>query len=222
METIIVAFVAIVVGAAVLLFGYKLFRILLPILGFIIGVVAGIEFIDLLLGTGFFRDVLGIVVGVFFGLVLAVIAYFWWYIGVIIAIAGMGYAIGYSILPAFGIDDLEFVSFLIGAVAAVAFAVSAVVLGLPPLIVIVLSSLWGAGAVLAGILLLLGDIQLEGIGHGAVQAVVGVSLLWLIVWLVLAIVGMAFQMATRGDYVLEYTYGSDSTAQPPPPPTSAG
>ena len=108
---------------------------------------------------------------------------------------GNGYALGYAILPALGID-IGLVNLLVGLAVAVAFAIVAVVLAsLPRMIIVAITALWGrrgrrrrAPAV--------GQVELDDLGYGGVDAALSESLLWTVVWLALAIVGIVVQIVT--------------------------
>jgi hypothetical protein len=163
---LLAAIILIAVGAAALFVGFRLWLILLPIFGFFVGFVVGAELISTWLGDGFLQNVLGIVVGAVTAVIFAFLAIFWWWAGVVLVLAGFG------------------------------FVVAAVVLRLPRALVIVASSLWGSGAVLAGVLVILNRIDVEELGFGAVNQAIGESFFWFIAWLALAVVGMAAQAFT--------------------------
>ncbi len=222
---LLVALLVIAIGLAALFAGYRLFRELLPLFGFVVGFVAGAGFIASWLGEGFLQSVLGIAIGVVLGLFFAVIAYAWWWVGVILVVAGFGFAIGYGVLPAFGID-VGIVNWIVGVAVAVILAFGAAALRLPRAIIIVETALWGAAAVIAGVLIIANQVEVEELGTGAVQATIGVSVAWTIAWLVLAVVGMGVQSMTARDYELmppddEPAAASTAAPTPPEPPAAS-
>ena len=222
---IIVTILVILVGLAALFAGYRLFREFLPAFGFVVGFFAGAGFIADLLGDGFLSTLLGIGIGLALGLVLALIAYTWWWLGVIIVTGGFGFALGYGVLPALGID-IGVVNFLIGLAVGMVFAAAAVVLRLPRAIVIVESALWGAAAAVGGFLVLIGQVDVEQLASGTVEAATDASGLWWLVWLGLAAVGMAAQFASSRDYDLllaeDAAIIGDRAAAPPAPDSTQG
>src|SRR6186997_152767 len=114
---LLAALILIAIGAAALFVGFKLWLVLLPIFGFFVGFVVGAELIATWLGDGFLSNVLGIVVGAAVAVVFAFLAIFWWWLGVILVIAGFGFAIGYGLLPAIGLDA-DVLSWVIGLTVA--------------------------------------------------------------------------------------------------------
>lgn len=192
---LLTAIILLAVGAAALFVGFRLWLVLLPIFGFFTGFVVGAELIATWLGQGFLSNILGIVVGAVVAVLFAVLAIFWWWAAVVLVIGGFGFAIGYGLLPAIGLDA-DVLSWVIGLTVAAIFVVAAVVLRLPRALVIVATSLWGSGAVLAGVLVILNQIEVENLGFGAVDQVISESFFWFIAWLVLAVVGMAAQAFT--------------------------
>lgn len=223
---LVVAIIAVLIGLAALFAGYRLFRELLPLFAFVVGFVAGAGFIASWLGEGFLVGILGIVIGLVLGLGFAFIAYAWWWVGVILATAGFGFALGYSVLPALGID-IGLINLLIGLAVGALFAIAAVVLRLPRVIIIVETALWGAAAVIAGVLVLFNQVDVADLGTGAVLTAIGTSVIWTIVWIIVAFVGMAAQSVSSASYELlppEGTafFGDDRTMPRPPDPRVPG
>ena len=210
---LLVGVLAILIGLLSCFAGYRIFVLLLPVWGFVVGFLLGANAVVEIFGTGFLQDVVGIVVGIIGGAVVAAIAYIWWWLAVVVAIAGLGYAVGYAILPALGIEA-GLLSVLLGLAVAAAFAAAAVILRLPRAIVIVLTALWGAGAAVAGVLLMLGQIELEQIGYGGVDAALSQSPLWSAIWLALAIAGAVSQATAFRDFELVPATGRGTPRRP--------
>ena len=192
-------------------------------LGFFVGLVVGAQVVASIFGEGFLASIFGMVAGLVVGLLFGALAYLWWWLGVILVFSGMGYALGVSILPAFGMD-LEIFSFLVGLAVAAIFAIGAIVLRMPKLIVIAITGLWGSGAMIAAWLVFTNELEPDQLGFGAVDAVVGKSMFWLIVFFAVAVVGMAFQIATTMEYVLmwdeEYPWESPTSPSTPSAPST--
>jgi hypothetical protein len=191
----VVGVVAVAVGILACFAGYRVFRIVLPILGFIVGLGIGAELAARFLGEPYLDSVTSWAVAILVGLVVASIAFFWWYASVALTIAGLGYAIGYG--GAIGAGTAAATATIAGIVVAVVFALAAIVLRIPAAIVIVMSAFWGASAIVGGALVLLGRIGVADLRNGSVDVVIGESVVLLLAWLVLAIIGIAVQWFTR-------------------------
>jgi len=220
---VFVALVAVAVGLVVCFFGYRIFRLLLPFLGFFVGLIVGAQVVASIFGEGFLATIIGVVAGLVVGLLFGALAYVWWWLGVILVFGGMGYALGAAIFPAIGIDVGIF-NFVLGLAAAAVFAIIAIVLRMPKLIVVAVTGLWGSGAVIAGWLILTNQLEPSQLGFGAVDAVVSQSVFWLIVFFAVAVVGMAFQLATTQEYVVmwdeEYPWESPTSPTTPGAPST--
>lgn len=192
---IVAGLIAIALGLALLFFGFRLWLTLLPVIGGFVGFLTGTTFVSWLFGDAFLANLVGILAGIVLALVFAALAIIWWWAGVIVSIGGLGFAIGYGILPALGMD-ITVLPVLIGLAVGGAFALLAIVLRVPRALVIVATSVWGAAAVLAGIMLLLDIVDVAEIGYGAVDQVTSESIFWTVAWIVLAFVGIAEQSVT--------------------------
>lgn len=213
-----VALIAVAIGLIACFFGYRLFRAVLPVFGFVVGAIVGAQAVFLIFNEGIFATLLSIVAAVVVGIVFGLLAYFWWALGIVLAVGGMGFAIGNALLPALNLD-LDIVSWLLGLAVGVGFALAAIVLRLPRAIVIVVTALWGAGATLGGVLIVLQQIEPEELGYGAVDAVVSESFLWLLIYLGLAAVGAVWQAMTTSDVeAIWVDEPAQNTASVPPTP----
>jgi hypothetical protein len=210
-----VALIAVAIGLVACFFGYRLFRAVLPVFGFVVGAIVGAQAVFLIFNEGIFATLLSIVAAVVVGIVFGLLAYFWWALGIVLAVGGMGFAIGNALLPALNLD-LDIVSWLLGLAVGVGFALAAIVLRLPKAIVIAVTALWGAGATLGGVLIVLNQIEAEELGYGAVDAVVSQSFLWLLIFLALAAVGAVWQAMTTSDVVTIWTDEPAQGVAPPP------
>ena len=102
--TTAIGVVAVLIGILACFAGYRVFRIVLPILGFIVGLGVGAQLAEAFLGEPYFDSVTSWLVAIVVGLVFAAIAFVWWYLSVALTIAGLGYAIGYGGATGAGAD----------------------------------------------------------------------------------------------------------------------
>ncbi|MEZ4515297.1 MAG: DUF4203 domain-containing protein [Chloroflexota bacterium] len=202
----IIGLLAIAIGLALLFAGYRLLWVLLPIWGFFAGLWLGITGLQAIFGTGFLAGVSGLVVGFVLGIVFAVLSYLFYIVGVAILGATIGYSLTVSLLVGgLGMNQGFFV-WLIAVVVAVVFAVVVLVLNLQKYAVIFITALGGASAVIAGALLLFGQIsqeQLSGLMGVWAPVSFGEGWFWWLGWLILAVIGIAYQIQANRVYVLE-------------------
>lgn len=193
--TTAVGIIAILIGIVACFAGYRVFRIVLPILGFIVGLGVGAQLAAAFLGEPYLESLTSWVVAILVGVAFATIAFLWWYVSVALTIAGLGYAIGYGV--AVGLSSGATTATAIGIIVAVLAAAVAVLLRIPTAIVIVMSAFWGSSAIVGGTLVLIGRLAVGDLRNGSVDVVIGESSLFLVAWLVLAGVGIAVQWMTR-------------------------
>ncbi|HEY7033342.1 MAG TPA: DUF4203 domain-containing protein [Thermomicrobiales bacterium] len=193
---VLVGLIGLVAGVAVCLVGLRLFFVLLPIWGFIVGFLVGAAGVTAIFGDGFLSTTLGIVIGLIVGIIFAVLSYLFWYVGALLAAGSAGWIFGESLFAAIGVDT-DWVLWVIGLLFAVVFVAAALLLNLPVYIVIVSTAMSGAGIAIGGILLVFDKIDRDDIGTGATwERIHDNWWLWLI-WLVAAGVGVGAQIGTK-------------------------
>jgi hypothetical protein len=197
MNDAVIGLIAVLIGLLACLAGYAVFRVVLPILGFFVGLGLGAQLAASLFGEPYLGSVLSWAIAILVGLVVATIAFVWWYVSVAITIGGLGYAIGYGGAVGLGVSDTTLLV-IAGVVVAVIFALVALVLRVPIFIVILVTAFWGASALIGGVLILLGRIEPAELRNGSVDVVIHNSPLWLAVWLGLGILGVLVQWFTTG------------------------
>jgi hypothetical protein len=191
-EGILVGLLAIGAGAAWAFFGLRFFAILLPIWAFFFGLSAGIDFASTIFADGIIGTTISWAIGLVFGVVLALISYFWYYAAVTIAIGALGYMLGAG-LVAVVFADSGLLQFIGGIVVGAIFAVGAFVLAFPAILVIVVSAASGAAAVVNGAFILIGTIKVEDLSYGVFGSLLHQGAVATIAWIVVAIAAVLFQ-----------------------------
>ena len=216
----ITAFQDFLIGALVLLIGalfcfvgYRFFRILIAIWGFFAGFNLGTAAMTALFSNAFLQTTTGIVLGLVLGLVFAVLAYFFYYFAVVLLGATAGYDLGSGFIGAIGLNNPGFIAVIVGVVLAVVFAFLILILNLPKLLIMVFTALGGAVAMLAGLLILLGQAKVAYLQYGDAVALVRASWFWSIIAIALAVVGFLVQWRTMQEYTLEWTESSTTQVQ---------
>jgi hypothetical protein len=191
--TLIVAIVALLLGAAFCFFGFRFFLILLPIFAFVLGFNVGTDATTTIFGDGTFATVTSWVVGFIAALAFAIFSYLFYYIAVAVLGGAVGYALGAS---AWGLIGNEYgaIALVIGLAVGVVFAVGVLVLNVPKYLVVVLTALGGAATILAGWFILIGKIPSDNIHWTQVGFLIRDSWFYLIVWAVIVAAGILAQM----------------------------
>ncbi|MEZ4562005.1 MAG: DUF4203 domain-containing protein [Thermomicrobiales bacterium] len=208
MEQVIIGILLALIGLGVCFFGLRYWFIMLPIFGAVAGFFVGARVIQEVFGTGFLSTGVSWVVGIIIGLVFALLSWFVWYAGAIIMAGAVGASLFSGILHAIFSNPWGIMLFIVALIGAVLFAAIALFLNLPIYIVIVNSALGGAALAVAGVLVLIGSVTITELSTGAAVAVAdevrfqGAGILWYIVWIILAILGMLFQVQSISSVTL--------------------
>ncbi len=127
-----------------------------------------------------------------FGIVLALISFFWYYAAVTIAVGALGYILGAGLVAALGIDS-GILQFIAGIVLGAVFAVGAFVLAFPAVLVIVVSAASGAAAVVNGVFILVGNIKIEDLSYGVFGSLLHNGIVATVAWIGIAVAAVLFQ-----------------------------
>lgn len=193
MGDFIVGVSVLLVGSAICCLGLRLWFITLPIWSFFAGFFIGADLVTAIAGDGFLSTVAGWIVGVAVGIGFALVAYYVWYAGQIIAAGSLGALLGSGLMAAVGVDS-GWIVFLMAVLGAGVIALAALALDIPKYLVAFSTALAGAAAVVAGLLLIFGRADLEHFDLGVAWTMIDDSWFWLIVWAVVAAVGLSAQM----------------------------
>jgi uncharacterized protein DUF4203 len=189
----LVAILAVLIGLAFAFGGWRFFLLLLPLWAFVVGFSLGTEAMRSLFGDGTFATVTSWVVGFVIALVFAVLSYLFYYAAIAIFAGTVGYAIGASAWGLIG-NEQGVIAFVIGLVVAVIFAGAVLALNVPRYLVIVLTALGGAAAVIAGWLILIGKVPSDNVTWWQVGLLIRDSWFYLIAWGLIAAAGILAQL----------------------------
>jgi hypothetical protein len=206
---IVVAILALVIGLAFAFGGWRFFLFLLPLWGFVVGFSLGTEAMRALFGDGTFATVTSWVVGFVIAVLFAVLSYLYYYLAIAVLAGTVGYALGASAWGIIG-NEQGVIAFVIGLVVGLIFAAGVLILNVPRYLVIVLTGLGGAAAVLAGWFILIGKVPSDNVTWWQVGALIKDSWIYLIVWGLIAAAGILAQM--RGPAMGPDTYQLDRTS----------
>lgn len=193
LEGIIVGLLAIAIGGLWATYGLKAFTILLPFWAFFVGLIAGASFLQGLFGNdfAFLATTTSWIGGFIVGIVFAVLSYFIFYFAVVLFGATIGYGLGAGLLVAIGLDG--FLSVVAGLIVGAIVALAVLVLAVPAIVVVVLTAFSGAAGVVNGVLILLGQINLEDVDAGLMEGLLKFGPIALAAWVVVAAAGIWYQ-----------------------------
>jgi Domain of unknown function (DUF4203) len=202
MKEVLFALLAGGVGLTLCFAGYRLARIIIPLWGFFAGFTIGAAGVSDALNSGFIGTTMGIFVGLVVGLVFALFSYFFFSLAIVLLSATLGYWLGTSMVLFLGIDK-GFLSAAVGIMLGAIAAIVALVINAPKYYLIFVSGIGGAVVTFSGFLLLFGKLELDTFNYAAASAAVTSSWLWAILSIVLAIVGITYQIKMNPDFYLE-------------------
>lgn len=194
-KEIILAIFSILFGACLCFWGYRLFMVMLPIWSFFGGLWLGAKGVNILLGEGFLATATGLTTGLVLGILLAIFSWQFYDLGVAWLGAIIGAWVGSNIMEALGFGNTDSLTILVAAGCAIALGILTYIRHWQQFLVMIVSAIAGANAIVVGFLLMNGRVSIEGLrGAGsAIRPILGDSFLWLVVWFGLAIAGIIFQ-----------------------------
>jgi len=193
---------ALFLGAVILLGGYRLFLILLPIWGFFFGFGLGAHTVSLLFGQEFFATVTGWVVGFFVGLLFGLLSYLFYAVAVAIIAGSLGYMVGVGLMNAIGLEG-GFIVWLVGIALAIVVIFVTFKWNLQKYVIIVATSAAGTLVIVGTFMFGLAGLQVAQLARNPVRHAFEDSPLWAILAIVLVIVGIVVQLRTSMVYELE-------------------
>lgn len=195
MDEVVVGLLAILVGAAFCFRGWILMRILLAIWGAFAGFWLGAGLVAGITGDSFLGDVLAWVVGAVVAVAFAVLAYLYYAVSVLLALASSGYLLGATLMVGVGID-WTWLIVLVGVVVGALLAFLAMVGRVPLLLLMLVSATAGASALVGGIMFLVGTIDLADLEDTGVVQRIDASPWWWLLWFGIAVAGIVVQWRT--------------------------
>lgn len=193
MQDVVVGLLAIAVGALFAFRGYFAMRVIIPIWGAFAGFMLGAGIVSSASNDGFLRSVLGWVIGVVLAALFALAAYLYYEISVAIAMAGIGFALGTSLMVALGVT-WSWLIIIVGVAAGILLAAIAILGDLPTVILVVLTALAGASTIVAGLMLLVGAVNTGDFESVSTTQRLDDDWWWYAIYVVLAIAGVVIQI----------------------------
>ena len=192
MNDVILGILAIAIGALFALRGYLTMRVVIPIWGSLIGFMLGAGAVGAATDANFLSTAAAWIVGIALAVVFAFLAYLYYEVSVILAMGGIGFMLGSSLMVALNVT-WGWVIVLAGVVAAMALGLLAIVGELPMLLLTLLTAAAGSAAVVGGIMLLVGSIDTTDVAQLGVVGAIDDSPLWWVLYVVILLIGVFTQ-----------------------------
>jgi len=204
-ERIIIGLVALIIGLVLCFAGYRFFRVIIALWGFLTGFLLGEQLVISYGGASNLNGALPWIVGLVLGVILALLAYTLYQIAVAILGAGVGYALGTAIVSALGYGNNANAVLIGGLVLAVIFALVILFFHLVKLLLIINTALGGAGSIVLGWLLVMNIIQVQSLNTGMIGPFLQKTP-WNVIWLILVVIGIIVQVATTRNHRVPTNY----------------
>jgi len=204
LTTILVGIVLLAFGIAFCFYGFRAFLILLPIIGFISGFYIGAQAMQIALNEGFLATTLSIIVGLGAGIIGAFASYIFMIIGIVLVAGILGFALTAGVLDLIGVST-GCLSSLVGLASAIAAVWLTLKYKLVRYVLIVITALLGANAIILSLLLFFNRISVEQIISplGTVSPIIKDSPLYIILFVALFGIGVYVQFLASRDFEFE-------------------
>lgn len=196
MQDVFVGLLTLVIGIILCFGGHRFFRVLMVLVGFTAGFVLGGSGVAAFSKGPFLGDLTGWIVAIVVGLVLAGLAIPFYAAGVAVLGGVVAYLVTSGVMAylGYGLGTLtQAAGIAAGAVAIILIYLFRV----HRLLVIAVTAAAGAGAILAGVLVLLGKVAFDVASATDPTAVIRSTPLWLLLAVVLLLAGVGAQWSIR-------------------------
>ena len=220
MKDVLIGIVAVFIGAVFCFWGYYAMRIVIPIWGAFAGFMLGAGAVSALDDHPFLSTALGWVLGIFIGLLFAVIAYLFYAVAVVLAFASIGFTFGAGLMTALNID-WDWIVIIVGVAVGIIFGIVATIAELPMVLLVVFSTIAGSLAMTAGMMLMFGAIDTADWSNDSVVSLIDDRWWWWVIAFALAIAGLVAQMKTIAQMRWSMRMAWDNSAWPGGPTPAA-
>jgi hypothetical protein len=174
--------------------GYRFFMVMLPVWSFFAGLWIGTHGFHILFGDGFLSTVTGVTLGLLLGVVLAIFCWQFYELGVALLGAIVGAWFGAGLMHTFGFGA-GFLTAVVSLATALVVGVLTYVRDWQKYLVMILTAIFGANALVLSMLLPLGRVSIAGLQEtgSAIRPILQDSWFWSLLWLALAIAGIYIQ-----------------------------
>lgn len=200
----------ILLGGFTALLGQRLFRVLLPIVGFVVGVMVGFGGVQGVFGKGAISLTIAILMALIVGVIMAVLSFAFYDLAVVVLMAMLGASAFTYLGVAIGLENNGLILFLLGLAGAVIGIILASGSALSVSLVFAATAFLGVALVLAGVMLIAGEVSVDQLhDNGIIATVIDTvdqSFLWFFVWLAGSIAALYGQMAIAANEFMTDAY----------------
>jgi hypothetical protein len=180
---VVVGAAALALGVAVCFYGFKLFPFVVPVGAFLAGSALGAGIAAAVFGIPPLSTVPSMIVAAAVGLIFAALSHAYYHWTIIAVAAVVGFVLGSVWLTGTGHAALGLPG---GAALGVAFALVAVLLNLPRVLIVSVTAATGALLGLGGLLVIGGQIS---VGRQGLMTAFHAPTLWVLAWVAIAALG---------------------------------
>jgi hypothetical protein len=195
--------IALLFAAALIFGGYRFFLFLLPIWGFFFGFGLGAQAVQALFSDGLFATVTSWVVGFVVAIIFALASYFFYAAAIAVVAGALGYMLGVGIMDLFGLNGLSLITFIVAIILAVAMIVVTFRFNLQKYVIIAATAIGGAALAIGTLMLGVGGASLVQLVEHPVRLLWQTSPFMAIVFVLLAIAGIAVQIQANRRFEIE-------------------
>lgn len=207
METLLFATVLLVVGVVSTLFGYVLFRLLLPLMGFFTGFGIGFSGVQAVFGSNVWSYAAALITALLIGLLLAALAYFYYTFGVMVVVGSIlaGWFAFFG--SAIGLREEGFIVLLLSIAGAIIGGIAVLRYGIQHSLIVTVSAMFGIGAMLLSFFLLFGDVTVAQLHENGIISTIAQSVTDSWLWLFVFIGGVLFASALQRALIVHSLIG---------------
>ena len=191
---ILVGILSVAIGLLFCFQGFIAARLLMTVWGFFVGLLFGAGLVSLLGDSGLLVDIAGWLAGIAMGLLFGWLAYAYWAVAVIFTIGSFGFTLTAAFLTRLGIE-WNWVIVVVGVVVAFLLAYWSATASVPASILMIITSLSGASAVVWGLFLIFDRVDLDTLSATTTADAADGQFWWGLIYLGVAIFGMVYQGA---------------------------
>ncbi|MGO1315768.1 MAG: TM7S3/TM198-like domain-containing protein [Cellulomonadaceae bacterium] len=206
MEDVVIGVLALLVGALLCFNGYVALRAIIAVWGAFVGFALGAGLVASGTDGAVLASALGWVVAVALAVLFAVLAYAYYAVAVVVAMAAFGFVLGATALGALGVTWNW--PIIIGSVAlGVVLAFAAITANLPMLLLVVASAFSGAAVIVGAVMVLTGALEPSALTSGGRVEQIAQDWYWYAAYFVLAVLGLVVQLrAVSGRAAMRQTW----------------